>query len=313
VTLTGAPFRSVEADAEGVSRKRLRSPDVTQPFRGVNVAGRATLDYIDRVEALLPLLRAGDAFSHITAARLLGAQLPSHRQRETRVHVTTIGGGNRVRRPGVAGYRAQALPVTLCRGLPVVEPAHTWVQLATMLSHDDLVAVGDRWVTAQGRGRDRQPALTSIGALRTAIPDRGRGAARARRALADVRVGAESRMETLLRLMLVRSGLPEPLVNPTVRIDDQNLHPDLLYPGWGVVLEYEGDGHRTDPRQWRRDISRREAFEAAGYRVVRVHRDDVLAEPEALLARVCRIIAQRRGAERSGTLVQAPTAGRLSE
>jgi very-short-patch-repair endonuclease len=71
------------------------------------------------------------------------------------------------------------------------------------------------------------------------------------------------------------------------------LHPDLAYPEWRVVLEYEGDGHRTDPQQWRRDISRREAFEDAGWRVIRVTGGDVLTEPEAFLARVCRILAQR--------------------
>ena len=138
------------------------------------------------------------------------------------------------------------------------------------------------------------PAIASIDALLSAIPARGRGAACARRALRDVRVGAESPMETLLRLLLLRAGLPEPQLNPAVDVGDGILHPDLLYPEWRVVLEYEGDGHRTDQRQWRRDIARREAFESAGWRVIRVHRDDVLAEPEAFLARVCRILAQRQ-------------------
>jgi very-short-patch-repair endonuclease len=103
-------------------------------------------------------------------------------------------------------------------------------------------------------------------------------------------------METLLRLLLVRAGLPEPLLNPEVAVGGGVLHPDLVYPQWGVVLEYEGDQHRTDPRQWRHDIWRREALESAGWRVVRVHRDDVLAEPQAFLARLCRILAQRRRA-----------------
>lgn len=121
-------------------------------------------------------------------------------------------------------------------------------------------------------------------------------------------------METVLRLLLVRSGLPEPLVNPAVRVDDDTLHPDLLYSRWRVVLEYEGDGHRTDPLQWRRDIWRREAFEEAGWRVIRVHRDDLLAEPEQFLARVARVIAQRQRDVGSGTLdVHPRDGGRLSE
>jgi len=201
-----------------------------------------------------------------------------------------------MRRPGVIGHTATHLPRTLHLGLPIVEPAYTWFQLATLLGHDDLVAVGDYLVTPNRRRTT--PAIASIESLAAAIPDRARGARRARRALADVRVGAESRMETLTRLLLIRSGLPEPLLNPEI----DGLHPDLLYPQWKLILEYEGDQHRTDSRQWRRDIWRREAFEAAGYRVTQVHADDVLKEPEQFLARVCRAIAQRQAAQRSGTL-----------
>ena len=106
-------------------------------------------------------------------------------------------------------------------------------------------------------------------------------------------MGAESPMETRLRLLLTRSGLPEPRLNPAIRIGDQTLHPDLLYPQWRVAIEYEGEQHRTDERQWRHDIWRREVFEDAGWRQIRVTKDDILKEPEALLARVARILAKR--------------------
>ncbi len=284
-----APFRTREAGELGVPRKRLEASDINRPFHGVNSTSVPS-GVRDRATAFLPLLREGDAFSHVTAAALLGAPLP--RLRDPRLHVTSLGTGDRFRRRGIAGHTASAVPVIVHHGLPVIEPAHAWVQLATLLAHDDLVAVGDFLVTP--RRSEREPAVSSIAALAAAIPAGGRGATRARRAHADVRIGPESRMETLLRLLLVRSGLPEPMTNPPVRVGSRVLHPDLLYPQWGVVLEYEGDGHRTDPRSWRRDIWRREAFQAAGYRVIQVHRDDVLAEPEAFLARVCRILAQRQ-------------------
>lgn len=288
VNLAIAPFRTREVDAETPSRERLRSPDVQHPFHGVNSL-IAPASLIDRAQAFLPLMRPGDAFSHTTAAHLLGA--PLRREPDSRLHVTTTDPGDCFRRRGVIGHTSKALPLTLHLGLPLVAPAHTWVQLATQLGHDDLVAVGDYLVTPDRRRRT--PAIASIDALGAAIPAHARGAARARRALADVRVGAESRMETLLRLLLTRSGLPEPTLNPAVRIGDQTLHPDLLYSPWRVVIEYEGDHHRTDERQWRHDIWRREAFEDAGWRQIRVTRDDVLKEPQALLARVCRIMAQR--------------------
>jgi hypothetical protein len=191
--LTAGPFRSREADELGIPRKRLEAADLARPHHGMRTAAPPET-LLERVRALAVVLREGDAFSHLTAAALLGAQLPW--TRDTRLHVTSVGGNDRMRRPGVAGHRADSLPVIMLGELPIVEPAHVWVQLATMLSCDDLVAVGDRWVTPPRRGMQRGPALASIDALRAAIPDRARGAARARRALADVRVGAESRMET---------------------------------------------------------------------------------------------------------------------
>ena len=158
------------------------------------------------------------------------------------------------------------------------------------------------------------PAIASIDALRAAIPERARGAARARRALADVRVGRRVADGDAAAAAAHAIRAPEPQINPAVRIGDETLHPDLLYPQWRVVLEYEGDGHRTDPQQWRRDIWRREAFEDAGWRVIRVHRDDLLAEPEQFLARVGRILAQRQRDEAPVRWTQHPRdGGRLSE
>ncbi|MGN6502152.1 MAG: endonuclease domain-containing protein [Pseudolysinimonas sp.] len=244
-----------------------------------------------------PLLGPHDAFSHATAALLHGAELPWEFERSPTLHVSRVG-DTRFRRPGVRGHRVRRMQVCTVDGLPVVSPAHTWVQLAATLSHDDLVAVGDRWVTPRGPWRARRPPLTSIDALAGAIDDHAgeRGVARARIALRSVRVGSESRMETRLRLLLVGAGLPEPELNPAVPVGGRVLHPDLLFRQWGLVLEYEGDGHRTDPTAWRRDISRREALQSAGYRVLQVHSDDMHVEPQRFLARVSRVISECRRA-----------------
>lgn len=287
VTLAIAPFATREADAHGVSRERLRSSDIHHPHHGLNAA-REPVGLIERCSALAELFRPGDAFSHTTGAALLGAPLP--RFRDLRIHVTSTE-ANRMRRPGVIGHRAEHLPLTLHLGLPVVAPAHLFAQLGTMLGHDDLVAVGDFLVTPDRRAKT--PALALPHELDAAVRPGARGATRARNALRDVRVGAESSMETRLRLLLMRSGLPEPLLNPPVRVGERVLHPDILYPAWRVAIEYEGDRHRTDARRWRDDIRRAECFADGGWRVVRVTRDDVLKEPEQLLARVCRTLAKR--------------------
>lgn len=286
--LIGLPIPARDVEQLGIPRSRLRAADVSMPFRGVHVVGADASALRARAEALAELLRPGDAFSHTTGAALLGAPLP--RFRDLRIHVTSSE-ANRMRRPGVVGHRAAHLPLTLHLGLPIVAPAHLFAQLGTMLGHDDLVAVGDFLVTPDRRSKT--PALVYPHELDAAIRPGARGAARARSALRDVRVGAESPMETRLRLLLMRSGLPEPLLNPPVRVGARVLHPDILYPAWRVPIEYEGDQHRTDARRWRDDIRRGECFADGGWRVVRVTKDDVLKEPEQLLARVCRTLAKR--------------------
>ncbi|HEX6956225.1 MAG TPA: DUF559 domain-containing protein [Agromyces sp.] len=71
------------------------------------------------------------------------------------------------------------------------------------------------------------------------------------------------------------------------------LHPDLADPELRIAIEYEGSRHR-EPGRWERDIERRELFEDAGWRVIRVTAA-ALADPTALVARVRRIIAARTG------------------
>jgi hypothetical protein len=290
--LAAEPILSRDHVEWGATRSRLRARDVTHPFRGVSIRGAVGEDPLSRARAFAPLMRPCDAFSHVTAALFHGAPLPRRLATSPLIHVTSVG-DTRIRRPGVCAHRAARLQTVLVGGLRVVDAAHTWVQLATLLGHDDLVAVADCWLTPTGPWRYRRPALLTrddLAAALAAHPGQ-RGMARARLAFHDVRVGAESPMETRLRLLLLRAGLPEPELNPALPVEGIELHPDLLFRQFALILEYEGDGHRTDPTAWRRDISRRERLQAAGFRVLQVHADDILRQPEQLIARVRRAIA----------------------
>ena len=79
-------------------------------------------------------------------------------------------------------------------------------------------------------------------------------------------------METRARLAFLEAGLPEPELNATVHGPDGHFlaRVDFLWRGAGVVVEYEGDQHRTDRRQWQNDIARVRLLEESGLRVVRV-------------------------------------------
>jgi hypothetical protein len=180
----------------------------------------------------------------------------------------------------------------------VTDPATTWCQLAPFLSREDLVAAGDYLVSGTRlRGGSRSEPLCTVAQLEAAvIRMRGcRGSVKLTWAVVRVRVGVDSRPESLTRLLLVGAGIPEPVIDAPTEVDDGHLvlHADLTFVEWRTVLDYEGDGHRTNARTFRKDIERRELFESAGWRYFRVTADDVFVRPDVFVARVRRILIER--------------------
>lgn len=104
----------------------------------------------------------------------------------------------------------------------------------------------------------------------------GRGVSRARDAIALMDPGGTSPKETWLRLLVIDDGLPKP--QSQFRIHNGDYYPlaflDLAWPEYMVALEYDGDQHRTDRKQYRKDISRLRMLERMGWIVVRVVAED---------------------------------------
>ncbi len=278
-----------------LGEKRLRAADVDRPFHGVRSVALDLSTVIGRCRAYRPRLRAGEVFSHTTAAQLYGIPLPSGREREHVLHVSSADAG-RPRTRGVVGHRIRDLEVAMFAGLPISSPAETWRMLAGMLELDDLVAAGDAFVSGERIARGlRSQALCTIVELRTAIARHGRrrGARALLEAVELVRAGVDSRRETHTRLAIIRSGLPEPKIAPPVIVaGGVVLHPDLAYPELRIAIEYEGEEHRLDARRWRDDISRRRALEAAGWVVLRVTIED-LRRPSGFLADLTAVVRTR--------------------
>lgn len=274
--LQGAAFRVRDSRFHGVGRSRLRASDLQRPFTAVRSLGLDLDDVLGRCLAYEPLLRPGEAFSHGTAAALLRLPLPAE---PSEVHVLAPAGRTRARGRGVVGHVASVAPqLVLHGGLPIVAPADVWCQMANGLSMYDLVAVGDAIVTGARRGEVRAAALATPDDLVEAASrwGRRRGAATIADALPRIRVGAESRKETHLRLTLVDAGLPEPEPNSPVRLGSgSTVHPDLAYRERRIAFEYLGDIHRTDRRRWQEDLRRRRELQAAGWRVIEVTADDL--------------------------------------
>ncbi len=125
------------------------------------------------------------------------------------------------------------------------------------------VAAADRLIRL---GKFTERGLRAVAETAT-----GRGCRLARRAAALSRAGVDSPRETRLRLLLVLAGLPEPACNSMIGNHTAPIgHFDLVLGEFMIVIEYDGDHHRTDPLQWSRDIARHEAAVRAGYVVIRI-------------------------------------------
>ncbi|RJU00933.1 hypothetical protein D6T65_10815 [Arthrobacter frigidicola] len=158
---------------------------------------------------------------------------------------------------------------TTLDGIPVATPARTWFDLAQLISVDALVAAGDHVVNRNNRMfAEKREALASVEELSQMLTThcRSRGVCTARKALPLVREGCDSAPETMLRLALVRAGLPEPVLGWVIT-DEAGGHvvwPDLAYPNYKVAIQYDGAHHFERGRQ-ELDIARNEATVRAGW------------------------------------------------
>ena len=293
------PFLVSAARAASVGDARLRGPDLERPSRGVRVPPEASahpLPIVNRCQAYAPLLRPGQLFSHTTAAMLWRVPLPSALKRGYSIvvgaspvsgaapaplHVTSTT-GVRPRRAGIIGHRAEPGPLVVGRfGLPTSSAPDTWVSLAPLLTLDELIMAADSLVNVPPYVDNKDPRpFTTIAELRRAVEQSStRGVRLAELALREVRVGSESPRETLLRLLLVRAGLPNPSLNVDVTTRDGKRslgRGDLVWENFRTLCEYDGEQHRTDSTQYSRDERRIEDFMHAEWHVVRVRKSGMV-------------------------------------
>jgi hypothetical protein len=95
-------------------------------------------------------------------------------------------------------------------------------------------------------------------------------------------------METRLRLLIVLAGLPEPTVDHRVHGASGRLlyRFDLAYPGWGLVIEYDGRQHAESAAQWRADIGRDEQLDDWKVRRLVIVAEDLYRPPARTLSRI---------------------------
>ncbi len=105
---------------------------------------------------------------------------------------------------------------------------------------------------------------------------RSPGLRRLETALDLVDPGAQSPKESYLRLLLIDAGLPRPQTQvPVLGVDGIPVaYLDLGWEDYMVAVEYDGDQHRSERRQYVKDIRRIETLERMGWSIVRVVAED---------------------------------------
>jgi hypothetical protein len=224
------------------------------------------------------------------------------------------------RRAVVAGVAASALhgalwvdpqtPIELVA--PSARPQLGLVVRNETLDEDEVTYVKQLPVTTLartafdlGRHLPRGAALARIDALMRATPFsredvnllakryRGaRGLRRLKEVLPLVDGGAACPRETWLRLLFIDAGLPTPTTQIPV-YDGPGRFVAMLDMGWEqykVAAEYDGDQHRTDRRQFVKDIDRLAKTQDLGWYVIRVVNEH---RPDEIVRRVYQALVRR--------------------
>jgi hypothetical protein len=154
--------------------------------------------------------------------------------------------------------------IVVVAGIPVTTPTRTAFDIGRHQSRASAIARLDALARASSF------SMPDVLALSRRYPG-VRGTRRLKAALPLVDAGAQSPKETWLRLLLIDDGLPTPRTQIPVLDDDYvAAYLDMGWERYKVAVEYDGEQHRTDRRQYVKDIRRRELLEELGWIVIRV-------------------------------------------
>jgi very-short-patch-repair endonuclease len=273
--LTKGPFCLEEARKAGVTLSMLRG----KAWRRLGSKLYCRSGMHEDPWKLLLALRRGlpdeAAFAGATAAWLHGLDLHP----DNPVGIVVRADSSVRTRPGLNVRRAEisAGEIVSVRGFRATSLLRTLTDLCLLWPPVEALVAIDMAVASR---------LTDADSLsRHADAMSGRPGARRLRALAALAAPAESPMETRLRWLLIQARLPHPEVQRDLRDGDGRFvgRADLFYPAARLVLEYDGDNHRSRLVD---DDRRQNLLLGAGFRLLRFTASDVHQRPEVLVAQV---------------------------
>lgn len=284
-----APFIGSEALARGsVNRHQLRTRH-RLVFPDVYVSRQATLSLDGRIAAAWLWSRRAATIAGLAAAALHGADWI-----DDDATIELIYSNNRPPR-GVLTRRDVLLDneITAVGELAVTTPERTAFDIGRRVPDRAAVARLDALARATGFTRD------GVAAIALHHPG-ARGLRNLETVLELIDAGAQSPRETYLRLLLIDGGLPRPQTQIPVMTDDGTYYLDMGWEECMIAVEYDGEQHRTDSLQYRKDIRRLETLQRMGWIIIRVVAGD---RPAAILRRVRGTLDARRSSVNWGLSV----------
>lgn len=310
------PFTLEEARRAGLSRKQTRGRDLVTPSRELRFPAAVPSTLMDRCRAYLAVTPEG-IISHASAAVLHGLLLPWRLENLPDIDVTRPRGERGVRRKGINGHALRLEPweVTRVAGIAITTVERTLLDLAPYLGIDELVVIADQVVCEHHRsyGREVYPRVELGRLLRYLSGHSGaRGMKRLRAAMDLVRVGSDSPPETNLRLLIMRSPLPN--FEHNVEIKDAygrgKVGPDLACEEYKTCAEYDGRHHFT-PAQQSSDHDRDFVTKSLGWHQVLINKDDMEAGELVVVTKIARMLVAG-GWKDPQNLAQRSIEGRLN-
>jgi len=270
--------------SEAVAAGRLTRHELSRWYRriyhGIYVPKHAELTLRDRaVAAWLASGRRG-VIAGVAAAGLHGSAWI-----DLQTPIEILGVTSRPQ-PGLVprGDRFVDEDITHINGLAVTTAARTGFDLGRRGGRAQALARLDALARCRGFMIDELQPIIERNA-------RARGLRQLRELLPLVDAGAQSPRESLTRLRLIDAGFPIPQTQIPI-VDDGRIvaYLDMGWEEFKVAVEYDGDQHRTDRRQYVKDIRRSRMLDALDWISIRVVAED---HPQDVLARVYTALIDR--------------------
>lgn len=283
----GGMARRRQLRRAGLSRRQLDAAVASGRLRLVTPDLLITAD--PQPDELLrgAVLRLDGVVSHGSAALLWGIELVGTPELP-HVSVGRDRGGSQ--HPGVEVHRRD-VPSGDRRdvgGVPVTSELRTLLDLCRWLPLAEAVASVDSAL---------RQALVTVEELTGALRDlpAGRGRQQVARALQLMDPECGSVLESLCRVLMVERGIPAPESQYVVRRAGRWIgRVDFAWPERRLIVETDGFAFHSNRADYRKDRRRLNALQLAGWVVLRFSWEDVVHDPDYVVATISAFLAEQR-------------------